>query len=172
MQRHSVTSLKTARLLVNDHSGGGAEGEFPGNCNVSYLSFVYGSTGGACGRSLTAGKILFTGRQTCSLYLVLWLCDICSVLCTHISVLFRSKWREVIVMKPRRQTIKTCLLACLLSVATCVSHTKCVPRALNTHQWHCWVSVYTPRKIGSYRLPTHRSGAHRKFLPLSLLILI
>ena len=27
------------------------------------------------GRSLTAGKILFTGRQTCSLYLVLWLCD-------------------------------------------------------------------------------------------------
>ena len=27
------------------------------------------------GRSLTAGKIHFTGRQTCSLYLVLWLCD-------------------------------------------------------------------------------------------------
>ena len=31
--------------------------------------------GGVCGRSLTEGKILFTGRQTCSLYLVLWLCD-------------------------------------------------------------------------------------------------
>ena len=29
------------------------------------------SMGGICGRSLTAGKILFTGRQTCSLYLVL-----------------------------------------------------------------------------------------------------
>ena len=29
---------------------------------------------GVCGRSLTARKILFTGRQTCSLYLVLWLC--------------------------------------------------------------------------------------------------
>ena len=27
-----------------------------------------------CGRSSTAGKILFTWRQTCSLYLVLWLC--------------------------------------------------------------------------------------------------
>ena len=40
---------------------------FPVNCSVSYLSFVYG-------RSLTAGKVLFTGRQTCSLYLVLWLC--------------------------------------------------------------------------------------------------
>ena len=39
------------------------------------LSLIgYGSTGGVCGRSLTAGKILFTGRQTCSLYLVLWLC--------------------------------------------------------------------------------------------------
>ena len=36
----------------------GAEGEFRGNF---YLSFVYGSTGGVCGRSLTAGKILFTG---------------------------------------------------------------------------------------------------------------
>ena len=35
--------------------------------------FVYGSTGGVCGRSLKAGKILFTGRQTCSLYSVLWL---------------------------------------------------------------------------------------------------
>ena len=32
------------------------------------------SMGGVCGRSLTAGKILFTGRQTCSLYLALWLC--------------------------------------------------------------------------------------------------
>ena len=32
------------------------------------------SMGGVCGRSLTAGKILFTGRQTCSLYLVLSLC--------------------------------------------------------------------------------------------------
>ena len=32
------------------------------------------SMGGVCGRSLTARKILFTGRQTWSLYLVLWLC--------------------------------------------------------------------------------------------------
>ena len=31
------------------------------------------SIGGVCGRKLTEGKILFTGRQTCSLYLVLWL---------------------------------------------------------------------------------------------------
>ena len=36
--------------------------------------FVYGSTGRVCGRSLAAGKILFTGRQIWSLYLVLWLC--------------------------------------------------------------------------------------------------
>ena len=41
------------------------------------LSLIgYGSSGGVCGRSLTAGKILFTGRQTCSLYLVLWLCGV------------------------------------------------------------------------------------------------
>ena len=39
------------------------------------LSLIgYGSTWRVCGRSLMAGKILFTGRQTCSLYLVLWLC--------------------------------------------------------------------------------------------------
>ena len=51
--------------------GGGGWGRsmysaFLGNCSVSYFSFV-------CGRSLTAGKILFTGRQTCSLYLVLYM---------------------------------------------------------------------------------------------------
>ena len=41
-----------------------------------FLSLIgYGSTGGVCGRSLTAVKILFTKRQTCSLYLVLWLCE-------------------------------------------------------------------------------------------------
>ena len=68
-----MTSLETARSLAN-YPSGEAEGEFPRNCSVSYISFVYGSTGGVCGRSLTAGKILFTGRQTCSLYLVLWLC--------------------------------------------------------------------------------------------------
>ena len=32
------------------------------------------SMGGVCGRSLTDGKILFTGRQTYSFYLVLCLC--------------------------------------------------------------------------------------------------
>ena len=67
VQRHSVTSFETARSLANDPSCG----ELRGNCSVSYLSFVYGSTGGVCGRSLTVGKILFTGKQTCSLYLVL-----------------------------------------------------------------------------------------------------
>ena len=35
---------------------------------------VQSSTGGVCGQSLTAGKILCTGRQTGSLYLVLWIC--------------------------------------------------------------------------------------------------
>ena len=39
------------------------------------LSLIgYGCTGGVCLRSLTAGKILFTRRQTCSLYFVLRLC--------------------------------------------------------------------------------------------------
>ena len=42
MQRHSVTSLETARSLANGHSSGGAEGDFPRNYSVSYLSFVYG----------------------------------------------------------------------------------------------------------------------------------
>ena len=36
-------------------------------------SFVYGRSLWA---ELTGGKILFTGRQTCSLYLVLWLCAV------------------------------------------------------------------------------------------------
>ena len=71
VQRHSMTSHGTARLLANDPSSGGLRGTSPVNCSISYLSFVYGSTGGVCGQSLTVGKILFTGRQTCSLYLVL-----------------------------------------------------------------------------------------------------
>ena len=40
MQRHSVTSLETARSLANGPSWGG--GGFPGNFSVSYLSLVYG----------------------------------------------------------------------------------------------------------------------------------
>ena len=88
MQRHSVMSLETARSLANGpiwRGGGGeiwggvgsvAEGEVcilrsPGIA-ASHISLL--SIGGVCGRSLTAGEILFTGRQTCSLYLVLQLC--------------------------------------------------------------------------------------------------
>ena len=82
----------------------GAEGEFPGNCSVSYLSLAmvalkdligYGSTEGACRRSLTAEKILYTGRQTCCLYLVLWLCGIYTIWLhrfSHISCCHRRKF--------------------------------------------------------------------------------
>ena len=77
VQRHSLTSLETAHSLANALSwGGGAEGEVYilrssgiAASPISLLSMV-----GVCGRSLTAGKILFTGRQTCSFYSVLWLC--------------------------------------------------------------------------------------------------
>ena len=50
VQRHSVTSLETALSLANGPSWG-REGwgrsmysAFPGNCSVSYLSFVYGKS--------------------------------------------------------------------------------------------------------------------------------
>ena len=53
--------------------GGGAEGEVcilrSSGIAASPISLL--SMGGDCGRSLTAWKILFTGRQKCSLYLVL-----------------------------------------------------------------------------------------------------
>ena len=68
VQRHSVTSHETARLLANDPSGGGLRRNSPGIA-ASPVSLL--SMGGVCGLSLTAEKILFTGRQTCSLYLVL-----------------------------------------------------------------------------------------------------
>ena len=55
------------------YSGGRLRENFPGIA-TSPISLL--SMGGVCGRSLTAGKILFTGRQTCSLYLVLWLRDL------------------------------------------------------------------------------------------------
>ena len=76
MQRHSVTSLDTARSLANGPSwgGGAAEGEVSmRSLGIAASPISLLSMGGVCWRSLTAGKILFTGRQTCSLYLVLWL---------------------------------------------------------------------------------------------------
>ena len=73
VQHHRVTSLETARSLANGPSWGGKRGEvcilrFPGIA-ASPISLL--SMGGLCGRSLMGEKILFTGRQTCSLYLVL-----------------------------------------------------------------------------------------------------
>ena len=76
MQRHSVMSLGTARSLANGPSWGEgerAEGEVcilrsPG-IGASPISLL--SMGVVCGRILTAEKIIFTVRQTCSLYLVL-----------------------------------------------------------------------------------------------------
>ena len=71
MQRHSMASLETALSLAIGQCGGGVKGNNLRELQ-SLLSLIgYGSTGGVCGWSLTEGKILFTGRQTCSLYLVL-----------------------------------------------------------------------------------------------------
>ena len=61
VQRHSVTSLETARSLANDPSGGGLRGNSPGIA-ASPISLL--SMEGVSGRSLTAGKILFTRRCT------------------------------------------------------------------------------------------------------------
>ena len=40
MQRHSVMSLETALSLANEPIVAGAEGEFPRNYSVSYLSLA------------------------------------------------------------------------------------------------------------------------------------
>ena len=75
MQRHSVTSLETVRSLANGPNwvGGRVEGKLFILCSpgiaVSPISLL--SMEGVCGRILTARKTLFTGRQMCSLYLVL-----------------------------------------------------------------------------------------------------
>ena len=74
--RESHSRLHTHRLIALVGEGGGGEGEVcilrtPGVA-ASPISLL--SMGGVSGRSLTVEKILFTGRQTCSLYLVLWLC--------------------------------------------------------------------------------------------------
>ena len=72
--RHS--RLRAHLLMALIRGEGGAEGEVcilhSQGIAVSPISLL--SMGGVCGRSLMAGKILFSGRQTCSLYLVLWLC--------------------------------------------------------------------------------------------------
>ena len=68
-----TTSLDTARSLANGPSWGGWERCILRSPGIAASPVSFLSMGGACGRSLTAEKILFTGRQTCSLYLVLWL---------------------------------------------------------------------------------------------------
>ena len=80
VQRHNVKSLETARSLaygtiVAGGGGGGLGGGIPQQLQRLLSLIGFGSTGEVCGQSLTAGKILFAGRQTCSLYLVLWLCE-------------------------------------------------------------------------------------------------
>ena len=73
-------------MALVERKGGGAEGEVcvlrsPGIA-ASPISLL--SMGGVCGRSLSAEKILFTGRQTCSLYLVLlWTLAMGPVLVEH-----------------------------------------------------------------------------------------
>ena len=81
MQRHSVTSLETARSLANGPIEAGGWGRIPRELQRLLSLTGYASTGGVCRRSLTAGKILFTWRQTCSLYLVLWLCGLHLLTC-------------------------------------------------------------------------------------------
>ena len=71
-----MTSFETARSLANGPIVAGGWGGIPRELQRLLSLIGYGSTGGVCGRSLTAGKILFTGRQTWSLYLVLWLCGV------------------------------------------------------------------------------------------------
>ena len=69
-----MTSLETARSLANGPIVAGGWGGFPRELQRLLSLIGYGSTGGVCEWNLTEGKIVFTGRQTCSLYLVLWLC--------------------------------------------------------------------------------------------------
>ena len=73
--RHS--KLRAHWLMALVLEGGGPEGEVCILCSpgiaASPISLL--SMGGVCGRSLAAGEILFTERQTCSLYLVLCLCE-------------------------------------------------------------------------------------------------
>ena len=74
LQCHSMTSLEIARSLAIGPIVAGGWGGIPRELQRLLYLIGYGSTGGDCGRSLTVGKILITGKQTYSLYLVLWLC--------------------------------------------------------------------------------------------------
>ena len=98
--RHSRLRAHWLMALV----GGGAEGEVCILCSpgiaASPISLL--SMGGVCGRRLMAGKILFTGRQTCSLYLVLWLCEFksiedCEMIVFFFYLLMSAKWIKTLM---------------------------------------------------------------------------
>ena len=56
MQRHSVTSLETARSLAYGPLVAGGSGGILRELQRLLSLIGYGSTGGVCGRSLTEGK--------------------------------------------------------------------------------------------------------------------
>ena len=68
LQRHSVTHSKLRAHWLMTLVRGGGLGVLQ---ELQRLLSLLLSMTGVCGRSLTAGKIILTGRQTCSLYLVL-----------------------------------------------------------------------------------------------------
>ena len=68
------------------------------------------SMGGVCGRSLSAGKILFAGRQTCSLYLVLCLCADLSL-----PDIWPGLWLGSCVVWWQNSTSRACGLFCIQS---------------------------------------------------------
>ena len=94
--RHSRLRAHWPMALVG--GGGLPEGEAcilrtPENPKVSYLSFAYGRSLWA---ELNGGENLFTGRQTCSLYLVLWLCDVAPCKNVFVVIKFSSFWGHIV----------------------------------------------------------------------------
>ena len=91
--RHSILRAHWLMALV----AGSWKGYSPGIAASPISHWLLGSTGRVCRRSLTEWKILFTGRQTCSLYLVLWLCGrylnvpfILFLICSHFAAVSRA----------------------------------------------------------------------------------
>ena len=150
-----MTSLETARSLSNGPSwgGGGAEGEVIATSPISLLSM-----GGVCGRSLSAGKILFTGRQTCSLYLVL-LCD------------SSSATLDVGGSACARSPTRSALLLCLTAIHYNTSSQYIIPIHYNTsfqtlhyNTLQCIIPIHHSNTL--QYIPLHHSNTLQYVIPI------
>ena len=122
-----MTSIETARSLSNNPLVEGGWGGFSRELQRLLSLIGYGSTGGVCGAELNGGgKFSLLEDNTCSVYLVLWLCGFfylwiaCVYLCTDCVCL--SALNFMFICNALHLCVYMCTKTlCMCTIALCFS---------------------------------------------------